>query len=53
MVSEFTRDAVPDHALRELDWGRVKGKDLPVKMIETLGPASVLGGTQWLENLDW
>lgn len=49
MVSEFTRDAVPDHAFRELDWVRVKGKDLPVKIFEPLGPASALGAAQQQE----
>ncbi len=38
IVSEFTRDAVSDFAYRELDCVRVKGKDVPVKIYEPIGP---------------
>jgi adenylate cyclase len=37
MISEFTRAAVPDLVVRELDQVRVKGKDLPVRIFEPLG----------------
>jgi adenylate cyclase len=40
IVSESTKDAVPDYAYRELDIVRVKGKDKPVGIYEPLGPAS-------------
>ncbi len=42
IVSEFTRDAVKDFAYRELDWVRVKGKDVPVKIYEPIGPTDQL-----------
>lgn len=37
LVSEFTRDAVPDHAFREIDRVRVKGRDEPLTIYEPLG----------------
>ncbi len=49
MVSEYTRDAVTDHAFRELDCVRVKGKDRPVKIFEPLGLARELDATQQQE----
>jgi len=42
MVSEYTRDLVPDFAYRELDRVRVKGKDKPVAVFEPLGLAGQL-----------
>ncbi|MFU8818270.1 MAG: CHASE2 domain-containing protein [Desulfurivibrio sp.] len=39
LISEFTRDLVPDYACRELDKVRVKGKERPVVIFEPLGPA--------------
>lgn len=38
IVSEYTKDAVPDYAYRLLDKVRVKGKDKPVTIYEPLGP---------------
>ena len=38
IVSETTREAVPDFVFRELDRVRVKGKDQPVTIYEPLGP---------------
>lgn len=38
VVSEFTRNAVPDYAYRRLDRVRVKGKDKPVLILEPEGP---------------
>ncbi len=40
IVSDTTREAVPDYAYRELDRVRVKGKDEPVAIYEPLGPAN-------------
>ncbi|CAA7616160.1 adenylate/guanylate cyclase domain-containing protein [Magnetospirillum sp. SS-4] len=37
MISEYTRAAVPDLIVRELDLVRVKGKDTPVGLFEPLG----------------
>ena len=42
IVSEYTRDAVPDYAYRLLDKVRVKGKDKPVTIYEPLGLKSDL-----------
>ena len=42
MVSEYTKELVPDFAYRELDKVRVKGKDKPVAVFEPLGPAGQL-----------
>lgn len=42
IISETTRRAVPDHAFREIDVVRVKGKEQPVAIFEPLGPASEL-----------
>ena len=39
MVSEFTKDKIPDFLFRELDRVRVKGKDLPVAIYEPVCPA--------------
>ncbi|MBA3695765.1 MAG: adenylate/guanylate cyclase domain-containing protein [Methylotenera sp.] len=36
IVSEFTRDLVPDFVYRELDMVRVKGKDKPVTIFEPI-----------------
>lgn len=38
IVSEYTKDAVPDFEYRLLDRVRVKGKDQPVTIYEPLGP---------------
>ena len=37
IVSEFTKNQVPDFAYRELDIVRVKGKDKPVTIFEPIG----------------
>lgn len=42
IVSETTKEAVPDYAYRELDRVRVKGKDKPVHIYEPLGRAAEL-----------
>ena len=42
IVSEFTRAALPDHAFRELDRVRVKGKEEPVAIFEPLGDSHLL-----------
>jgi adenylate cyclase len=39
IVSEFTRDKLPDFVFRELDCVRVKGKDKPVSIFEPIGLA--------------
>lgn len=41
IVSETTRDSLPDHVFRQLDLVRVKGKLKPVAIFEPLGPAAV------------
>ncbi len=46
IVSEFTRERVPDFAYRELDWVRVKGKDRAVKIYEPLGLAEELNASE-------
>ena len=38
IVSESTKDAVPEYVYRELDRVRVKGKDKPVTIYEPVGP---------------
>lgn len=38
IVSEYTKDAVPDYEYRFLDKVKVKGKDQPVTIYEPLGP---------------
>lgn len=38
VVSEYTRNAVPDYVYRRLDRVRVKGKDQPVLILEPAGP---------------
>ena len=40
IVSESTRDQVPEFAYRELDLVRVKGKEEPVAIFEPIGPAA-------------
>lgn len=45
IVSEFTRAVLPDHAFRELDRVRVKGKDEPVAIFEPLGESAKLDET--------
>jgi adenylate cyclase len=42
IVSEFTRNLVPDFAYRELDIVRVKGKDKPVTIYEPICPETEL-----------
>jgi adenylate cyclase len=37
MISEYTREALPDLICREVDLVRVKGKDTPVRLFEPLG----------------
>src|SRR3970282_678962 len=39
IVSEFTREQLPDFLFRELDCVRVKGKDEPVSIYEPIGLA--------------
>jgi adenylate cyclase len=51
IVSQFTRDRVPDFAFRELDCVRVKGKDKPVRIFEPMGPLDQLS-KQVQEELD-
>ena len=43
IVSEATREAVPEFEFRELDVVRVKGKDRPVAIHEPLGPIDEAG----------
>ena len=50
LVSEFTMQRVPDFAFMELDCVRVKGKDLPVKIYEPLGPSAQLGAPERAEQ---
>jgi adenylate cyclase len=38
IVSESTRDAVPEFEFRQIDFVRVKGKDRPVGIYEPIGP---------------
>lgn len=42
IVSEYTKNAVPDYEYRLLDKVRVKGKDQPVTIYEPLGPRAEL-----------
>jgi adenylate cyclase len=42
IVSEFTKDQVPEYTYRELDMVRVKGKDTPVTIYEPICEASAL-----------
>jgi adenylate cyclase len=42
IVSEFTKDRIPDHSFLELDRVQVKGKDEPVEIFEPLGPTDQL-----------
>ncbi|MCC6709849.1 MAG: adenylate/guanylate cyclase domain-containing protein [Gammaproteobacteria bacterium] len=50
IVSETTKDAVPEYAYRELDRVRVKGKAKPVAIYEPLGLAEQLD-PQWKKEL--
>lgn len=50
IVSETTKDAVPEYAFRELDRVRVKGKAKPVAIYEPLGLALQLD-PQWKKEL--
>ena len=50
IVSETTKDAVPEYAFRELDRVRVKGKAKPVAIYEPLGLAEQLD-PQWKKEL--
>ncbi len=42
VISQYTRQQVPDYACRELDLVRVKGKDRATAIFEPLGPAGQL-----------
>jgi len=48
IVSEFTREQLPDFLFRELDCVRVKGKDEPVSIYEPIGLAGQVD--QEIEN---
>jgi len=50
IVSETTRDAVPDYAYRELDRVRVKGKTRPIAIFEPLCKVEELDA-QWKKEL--
>jgi adenylate cyclase len=51
IISEFTYDAVKDFmCCRELDWVRVKGKKMPVKIYELLGEKKE--ESKWKELVD-
>ena len=43
IVSETTKNAIPEFVFRELDLVRVKGKNEPVAIFEPLGPAEDIG----------
>jgi adenylate cyclase len=45
IVSESTRDAIPDFLFRELDLVRVKGKNEPVAIFEPVGPRNKIDKT--------
>ena len=51
IVSEFTKNAVPDYLYRELDVVRVKGKDKPIAIYEPLAPLSE-ASLEELEEID-
>jgi len=51
LITEYTREAVPDLICREIDLVRVKGKDTPVRLYEPLGFASTLEPEQ-VERLE-
>lgn len=46
IVSENTKQQVPDYAYRELDKVRVKGKDLPITIYEPIGKLGTLSQEQ-------
>ena len=50
IVSETTKEAVPDYVYRELDIVRVKGKDRPIAIYEPLAPVSEVS-TEELEEI--
>jgi adenylate cyclase len=50
LVSEVTKDAVPEYAYREVDRVRVKGKDRPITIFEPLCLRSDLD-TKWKDEL--
>lgn len=50
LVSETTRDAVPEYAYREIDRVKVKGKGKPITIYEPLGLRETLDG-KWKEEL--
>lgn len=52
VISEHTRDAVPEYACRELDRVRVKGRSRPVAIFEPLCLAAELGPEQQMELAD-
>jgi adenylate cyclase len=49
IVSESTKEAVPEFLYRDLDRVRVKGKDQPVYIYEPLGPAESVDAATWDE----
>lgn len=50
IVSESTKEAVPEYMYRELDRVRVKGKDKPVAIYQPLGLKEQMG-KQWKDEL--
>lgn len=50
LVSESTKEAVPEYAYREVDRVRVKGKDKPITIYEPLGLKEDLD-TKWKDEL--
>ena len=50
IVSESTREAVPEYAYREIDRVRVKGKDKPIAIYEPLGLRDQID-TKWKDEL--
>ena len=53
VISEYTRELVPEYACRELDRVRVKGRTQPVVMFEPLGLASDLDAEQNAELIEY
>lgn len=53
VVSEATRQLLPDMAFRELDRVRVKGKEAPVAIYEPLGPGAQLPAAAQEELRGW
>jgi len=49
IVSETTKDAVPDYVYRELDVVRVKGKDEPIAIYEPLAPNEEVSDEEFRE----